>query len=990
MKKTRSTKHALLMSALALLLCVSMFIGSTFAWFTESITSANNIIKSGNLDIKFEYAVFNDDGTFKEWKDVKDASDILTNNLWEPGATEVAYLRIANAGSLALKYRLGVNIVLESAGVNKDGETFKLSDYIHFGVVEDVNAETDAYAEREDAIDAVVGAQKISAGYTKSSKLYPVDNIPTDVAGAASEKYLALVVYMPTTVENEANHDGNTIPLINLGINVFATQLVAEDDSFGPDYDEDANEVNFVVTNEGELVAAFAEAKNGDVIGISGNVTWTTGGSHGSTPFVENATTFALRPANDPLTYVTLQGIGPDATFTAIGDGVGPVGIDNGTVIFRDLKIVDQSVSYNESAWELGYLEFRGNTVFENCNVVNAIMMEGDSAKFIDCDFNSHDDNQYAVWVSNGEASFEGCTFTGARGLKVHEDYGTEVVSVSVNNSAFVELSKKPGLAIGDIYMNGDTYTSGSATYTNTTDTAISLTNNKFIGTQPGDQDLYKYEYDTVVTTFTFVDKNNTVIKNEAGLPAGLYRDENGTYYATTTAGLNAGIDKAEDDDEIVLAADVAYTGNGYANITKDITLNLNGNTISTTSLGVVAKAGTIKNGTVTNPVGSRAALRTWSGVSIENVTVVSPKNGGITVAEGNTLPSIKNVTIEAQTYGIELQYGASVGSIENVTIVAGKNGIVAQAATIGEIKNCTINGEECGVWGQLKGTEDLLLNFTNSTVSGKKYGIYLCDEGATIVPDGVAKLTYDATVEFDGGVKDQEFAFGQSGKLFINGAKVGAFISTADELFAFAKAVNEGGNTFSGLTVFLTADIDLENATWTPIGQAGATQFKGIFDGQGHTIKNLNIDSSAQTGEHYSSGLFGWAESGVTIKNVNVDGATVVGNHNVAVIVGYTYSGKISNCHVTNANIVCKHVNDDACGDKCGLIAGYSGNESRFSECSASNSTVTAGRDAGQLLGLGYNVSVSNCSATNVTVTATGECTGNNINEAIIGRVMG
>ncbi len=977
MTKHKATKRALLMSFLSILLCVSMLIGTTYAWFTDSVTSANNIIKSGNLDVELEYAVFNDDGTFKEWKDVKAASDILAGDLWEPGYVDVAYLRLQNAGSLALKYQLGVNIISEKTGVNKAGETFKLSDSIYFDVVEGVNGEDAAYENREAAMAKATETTKISAGFSKGGTL----------AAESDPVYLAMVVYMPTTVGNEANHDGKTIPQIDLGINVFATQMTAESDSFDEKYDEDAVFYSAIVTNEDELVAALAEAKNGDIIGIDGNVTWTTGAEIGSTPFVENASTYALRPANNTLAYITLQGVDADATFTAIGKGVGAIGIDNGTVIFKNLKIVDESVSYAESSWEFGYLEFRGNTVFENCNIVNAIMMEGTSAKFINCKLNSNEDNQYAVWVSDGEVSFENCTFNGARGLKVHEEYGSEVVSVSVNNSSFVELSKKPGVAIGNIYMSGDTYTTAGKTYTNTTDTAISLTNNKFIGTQPGDQGNYKYETDTDVTTFKFVDENNTVAVSSV---EGLYKTDDGTLYATTTGGLNAGINAASDDDTIVLANDVEYTGSGYANITKNITLDLNGNNISTTTLGVVAKAGTIKNGTITNPVGSRAALRTWSGVSVENVTVVSPKNGGITVASGNTLPYIKNVTIEAQTYGIELQYGASVGTIENVNIVAGKNGIVAQAATVGEIKNCTINGEECGVWAQLKGIYDLSLNFVNSTVSGSNYGIYMCDEGATIVPNGVAKLGYDEATTFVGAMKDKEFAFGQSGKLFINGAKVGAFISTADELFAFAKAVNEGGNTFSGLTVFLTNDIDLENKTWTPIGQTGATEFRGVFDGQNHTIKNLNIDSSAQTGGHYSSGLFGWAERNVTIKNVKVDGATVKGNHNVAVIVGYTYSGKISNCHVSKAAIVCTHANGDACGDKCGLIAGYAADESRITNCTASDSTVQAGRDAGQLIGCGYNVSVSGCSANGVTVTANGNCTGANIRNEVIGRVMG
>ena len=126
----KTTKSALLTSSISLLLCFAMLLGTTFAWFTDSVTSANNIIKSGNLDVEFEYW----DGS--TWKTVKGASDILTNTLWEPGVTQVAYLRVANKGSLALKYQLGVNIVSEKEGTNVAGDTFKLSDSLMFGMIE--------------------------------------------------------------------------------------------------------------------------------------------------------------------------------------------------------------------------------------------------------------------------------------------------------------------------------------------------------------------------------------------------------------------------------------------------------------------------------------------------------------------------------------------------------------------------------------------------------------------------------------------------------------------------------------------------------------------------------------------------------------------------------------------------------------------------------------------------------------------------------------
>ncbi len=224
MTKTKSTKRALLMSALALVMCVSMLVGTTFAWFTDSVTSSNNRIVAGNLDIELYYQ--NDE--MDDWVQVDSNTNIFKKEtLWEPGHTEVIKLKIANEGSLALKYQLGVNIVSELGSVNMAGDPFRLSDYIYFGIAE---GEQD-YAGRDEAIKAVdAGASLIKEGYSKSSSLEE-----------GAEACLTMVVYMPTTVGNEANYAKDaTVPMINLGLNLFATQFTSEEDSFGNDYDATA------------------------------------------------------------------------------------------------------------------------------------------------------------------------------------------------------------------------------------------------------------------------------------------------------------------------------------------------------------------------------------------------------------------------------------------------------------------------------------------------------------------------------------------------------------------------------------------------------------------------------------------------------------------------------------------------------------------------------------------------------------------------------
>lgn len=219
--------------------------------------------------------------------------------------------------------------------------------------------------------------------------------------------------------------------------------------------------------------------------------------------------------------------------------------------------------------------------------------------------------------------------------------------------------------------------------------------------------------------------------------------------------------------------------------------------------------------------------------------------------------------------------------------------------------------------------------------------------------------------------------------------------IGTLTELKAFKDAVNVTGNSYSGKTIKLTADIDLAGEAWEPIGQTGgngvATYFQGVFDGQGYTIKNMTIEPNATYGKgaNYATGFFGFVDAGdAVIKNVTFDNATINGHHWTAVVCGYI-SGTIQNCHVTNSNVVCSHANSDACGDKAAMIVGYT-NESTTSvkDCTAKNGTVKAGRDAGQIVGCNSaNVTVSGCSAENVTVSAIEGCTGANIKNDIVGR---
>lgn len=256
MTTMKATKRALLSSVVALFLCFAMLLGTTYAWFTDTVKSANNIITSGNLDVKLEYW----DGS--KYAEVTSTTKLFNDAaLWEPGHTEVAYLKVSNVGSLALKYQLNVNVVKEILGKTMTGEDLRLSDHLVFNVVDkEIETEADLYT-REGAIAA--------AGNVKGLKSYNSKTQELPKKGDAD--YVALIIYMPTNVQNEANHDGTHIPSIEMGVNVIATQMSYENDGLKtPDYDENAWADAMLVYTEADLQAALA---NGGKVTLSDNIT---------------------------------------------------------------------------------------------------------------------------------------------------------------------------------------------------------------------------------------------------------------------------------------------------------------------------------------------------------------------------------------------------------------------------------------------------------------------------------------------------------------------------------------------------------------------------------------------------------------------------------------------------------------------------------------------------------------------------------------------
>ena len=251
MNNKKATKRALLTSVMALVMCVVMLVGTTFAWFTDTASTGVNKIQAGNLDVELAYKnaeTMTTDTGFKAAN--KDTPVFKEGALWEPGHVEYVVLKISNAGNLALKYKLGINIASETGSTNVDGNAFNLSDYIRFAVLDDDKSSLG----RDDLVAAAekVGSKLINEGYSKENNLNKTND--ADI--------VTLVVWMPKSVGNEANYkvaEGITAPSIDLGINVVATQLTYEKDSFDDQYDKDA-EYPISVTTGDELQAIVSNA----------------------------------------------------------------------------------------------------------------------------------------------------------------------------------------------------------------------------------------------------------------------------------------------------------------------------------------------------------------------------------------------------------------------------------------------------------------------------------------------------------------------------------------------------------------------------------------------------------------------------------------------------------------------------------------------------------------------------------------------------------
>ena len=365
MTNRKTTKKALIFSALSLLLCFSMLVGTTFAWFTDSVTSAGNIIQSGTLDVTMEWA----DGTeavpavdSADWIDAA-AGAIFNYDKWEPGYTEVRHIKIANEGTLALKYVITIE---------PTGEVEELAEVI------------DVYF-----IDPAAQV----ANRTDLANVEPIGTLKDVIANVVELTSTTLLAGENDTVtialkmqESAGNEYQNKKIGDSFAIKLLATQMTYEEDSFDNNYDGGAAWLGGIDTSWYDPTATEVTIGNAEQLaGLAAIVNGTA-----KSPITRLDTTATEDTLSDTFAGKTIT-LASDIDlknipWTPIGDPMsdGYVGFD-GTFDGNGYTIYNLNINNSDpAAWGQGLFGYiTKNVTIKNLNVHNATVKAADTSGVI-------------------------------------------------------------------------------------------------------------------------------------------------------------------------------------------------------------------------------------------------------------------------------------------------------------------------------------------------------------------------------------------------------------------------------------------------------------------------------------------------------------------------------------------------------------------------------------------------------------------------------
>ncbi len=659
MKNRKSTKRALLMSALSILMCVSMLIGTTYAWFTDSVTSANNIIKSGNLDVEMYWA----DGTKAvpgaESEDWEDASEgpIFNYDKWEPGYVAVRHIKIANEGTLALKYQLSIAA---------NGEVSKLSDAIDVYYADPAVQVTNRTVLTED--------MKLG---TLTEVLADLNTTASGALEAGKDHTVTLALKMQESAGNEYQ---NLAIGSDFSVMLVATQETYEEDSFDDQYDKDAakdgirvedNGLVILYTDDGVYLEAVNPAFVGDTVEVPVGVTSIGYGSEaqkfGKQVFASNLN---VKKVIIPATVKTIA-------YQA----------------FKDSAV--ESVTLPEGLTEIGEFAFNGAKKLTSFNIPSTVKVIGKHA-------------------FRQTAATEVIVHAGVEKIVASFRDMPNLATVTIEgNTAIADMSFRDCPSLRNVYLKGEDITlGGGTTFCNASTNNPGVNNITFYV----ENEIVASRVNTAMgrgtNFYIYIDGQEATVvdvANQAQLQAALDTAVDGTVISFTA--------DITGDVTTVQKQNVKITINGNGKTMKgSITIDGKSATILSAGLGIkninfdavgITKDACIRLGDGTS------ATRYVTNLTVENCTFTgnypsAEKVGIKTYTGGGQNLTVKNCTATSMHSLSQIHNIINV-TFEDCTVIGSKNGISVGASRNAKISNCAMSVSGYGIRGDANEVDSAL-----------------------------------------------------------------------------------------------------------------------------------------------------------------------------------------------------------------------------------------------------------------------------------------
>ena len=236
MNTTETKKSKRFASLLIILLCLALCAGATYAYFTDAVENGNNKIQAGDLKIDLQTW----DST-NGWYSIADETDpVFTQDLWEPGYTEVQLFKVVNQGDLAIEWEARFESRYAIGKLAKVIDVYVLTSDQEISYPEDRAA--------------------LAAWGEPKGNLYDLyDNIPELINGELKAKDDCAYFGIAFRMRADADNDYRNLELGEFDIAIYATQLKHESDAFGPEYDENATLPESDPTKYAKLIYTLSE-----------------------------------------------------------------------------------------------------------------------------------------------------------------------------------------------------------------------------------------------------------------------------------------------------------------------------------------------------------------------------------------------------------------------------------------------------------------------------------------------------------------------------------------------------------------------------------------------------------------------------------------------------------------------------------------------------------------------------------------------------------